>query len=77
MTAEETIAKFKQAYEEAIEENKLLHDEAVEMAQEIEELEQELQLAESDMLIILSEMKRQGLNMKFACKLRKIEEVAE
>ena len=74
MTAEETIAKFKQAYEGAIEENKLLHDEAVEMAQEIEELEQELQLAESDMQVILSEMGRQGLDMRFVSRLRKVVE---
>jgi hypothetical protein len=74
VTAEETIAKFKQAYEEAIEENKLLHDEAVEMAQEIEELEQELQLAESDMQIILSEMGRQGLDMQFVLRLKKVVE---
>ena len=61
------------ALEEVSRHNTELCAEATELAQEIEDLEDELALAKADISIILSEMKKNGLNMTFVKRLKTLE----
>ena len=61
------------ALEEVSRHNTELCAEATELAQEIEDLEDELALAKSDIAIILGEMKKNGLNMTFIKRLKTVE----
>jgi len=61
------------ALEEVSRHNTELCHEAAELAQEIEELEDELALAKADISIILAEMKKNGLNMAFVKRLKTTE----
>jgi len=78
-TKPKTVDKDKQidnlivALEEVSRHNTELCAEATELTQEIEDLEDELALAKADISIILSEMKKNGLNMTFVKRLKTLE----
>lgn len=69
MTQKEQIEKFKDTIQQLMQENQELHEDAVEMAQEIEDLEQELTLAHADISVILHQMKKNNFDMSFVVKL--------
>ena len=69
MSPSEQIKKFKDSIQQLMQENQELHEEAVETAQEIEDLEQELALAHADITLILAQMKKNNFDMSFVCRL--------
>lgn len=65
---------MKAAYQQVMQENQTLMEEAVDLAQEIEDLNKDLDIAYSDIAIILGVLKKKKIDMSFVCRLNTISE---